>query len=308
MNELVELNEYTALAVFADKEKLEPYINQVRQKVADFEHDVSTSAGRKRTAALAAKIAKLKVKLDSLGKELVADWKSKSKIVDSSRKHLREELDELKIIARKPLTEWEDEQKAIEAEELKVEELAQLKIEFEHDHEMGVLLDNEFNRKKADEFLLKEKNRLEYEARLKTEAVEAEKKASADREAQAKQAVIDATEAKKLALEREKLAEERATREREENVTREQLAAHLAEKNKQIAIENAKQFQIQKQQQEVEEKRLADEERANNKAIQAKVNNSILAVFISAGLSSEDAKRVISLIVKNKVPNVKITY
>ena len=36
--------------------------------------------------------------------------------MDANRKAMRDSLDELKVIARKPLTEWEEEQKRIEAE------------------------------------------------------------------------------------------------------------------------------------------------------------------------------------------------
>lgn len=308
MNELVELNKDTALAVFVEKEKLEPYINQIRKEIADFEHDLSTPVGRKRTGSLAARVAKIKVKLDSLGKELVADWKSKSKIVDSSRKYLRDELDELKVIARQPLTKWEDEQKAIEVEEIEAEKIKQLKKEFEYDHEMAVLLDDKFNtdKKEADEII--EKTRLEYEAQLKYEAVELEKQASANHEARAQKAVIDAKEAKKLAEEREKLAEERAARERDESAKREKLAAELAEKEKERAVEQAKTDEIKRQQQEVAEKRRVDEERANNIKIKTDVNNSILDVLVANGLSTEDSKIVIKLIVRDELPNVKITY
>ena len=110
-NELVEVTETTALAAFATPAGLDPIISQARELVESFEPDLSTDKGRKAIASLAGKVAKLKVKLDDAGKGLVAEWKSKSKIVDGSRKAMRDELDALKIQARAPLTEWEDKEK-----------------------------------------------------------------------------------------------------------------------------------------------------------------------------------------------------
>lgn len=120
-SQLVELTNETALTVFTVGNGLDPYVQQVKDEVDNFEHDLSTGAGRKRSASLAAKVAKMKVKLDNLGKDLVAEWKSNSKKVDGARKKMRDDLDELKIIARKPLSDWEDEQQLIAAKQLEEE-------------------------------------------------------------------------------------------------------------------------------------------------------------------------------------------
>ena len=101
----------SALVAFQGKDGLDPFIAEVENIVSNFEHDLTTATGRKKTASLAAKVAKFKVYLDDLGKDLVSDWKAKSKIVDESRKHARDRLDEMKEIARKPLTEWENAEK-----------------------------------------------------------------------------------------------------------------------------------------------------------------------------------------------------
>lgn len=116
-NELIAIEEKNALTVFTQDNGLDEIIKQVEMEVATFEHDLSTGAGRKRTASLANQVARTKTYLDGLGKELVSDWKNKAKVVDANRKAMRDSLDELKVIARKPLTEWEEEQKRIEAEE-----------------------------------------------------------------------------------------------------------------------------------------------------------------------------------------------
>lgn len=66
--ELVLTEEKTALQVFSIDGGLDPIIQEARAFVADFEHDLST--GRKRTASLANKVAKLKVRLDDMGKAI----------------------------------------------------------------------------------------------------------------------------------------------------------------------------------------------------------------------------------------------
>ena len=105
--ELVVPETVTALEVFSAPEGLDPYIEQAREFVAEQVPDTSTDKGRKAIASTARKVAKLKTKLDAMGKDLVSDWKAKAKAVDSSRKSMRDQLDALRDEARAPLTEWE---------------------------------------------------------------------------------------------------------------------------------------------------------------------------------------------------------
>ena len=78
-NELIVIEESKALAVFSNENGLDPIIQQAKDLVDGFEHDLSTGAGRKRTASLANKVAKLKTRLDGMGKDLVSDWKAQAK-------------------------------------------------------------------------------------------------------------------------------------------------------------------------------------------------------------------------------------
>ena len=105
--ELVVPETVTALEVFSAPEGLDPYIEQAREFVAEQVPDTSTDKGRKAIASTARKVAKLKTKLDAMGKDLVSDWKQKAKVVDSSRKSMRDQLDALRDEARAPLDEWE---------------------------------------------------------------------------------------------------------------------------------------------------------------------------------------------------------
>ena len=101
--------------LFTKGETLSEIVNQTRTLVAEFVPDLHTEAGRKKVASFASNISKLKTKIDLVGKELVSEWKSKSKVVDNSRKMVRDELDLLKLEARKPLTDWENIEKERQA-------------------------------------------------------------------------------------------------------------------------------------------------------------------------------------------------
>jgi hypothetical protein len=107
---LVPIEKETALQIFTSGE-VDPIIKKAREIVSGFTHDMSTGVSRAKTASLANKVAKFKVKIDGMGINLVADWKAQSKAVDETRKKLRDELDILKAEARKPLTDWENEEK-----------------------------------------------------------------------------------------------------------------------------------------------------------------------------------------------------
>lgn len=103
---LISIEKINALEVFTDK-GVEPILEEISKKVALLQPDVSTSKGRNEIKSMASKIARSKTLLDGVGKELVAEWKAKTKVVDASRKKMRDHLDGLKETTRAPLTEWE---------------------------------------------------------------------------------------------------------------------------------------------------------------------------------------------------------
>ena len=107
MNELVKIEEINALEIFTTEKGLDPLLDAITKEVESFIPDISTGKGRKEIASLANRVAKSKVLLDNLGKDLTSDWKNKAKIVDNERKRMREVLEALKVKARKPLTEFE---------------------------------------------------------------------------------------------------------------------------------------------------------------------------------------------------------
>jgi len=113
MNELSVMK--NPVALFTDG-GVDEFIKKARESAKAEVFDVSTAKGRKSIASKANDVAKMKVAIDKAGKELVGGWKEKAKVVDADRKKIRDEFDALKIEVRKPLTDWEEEQKEIEAQ------------------------------------------------------------------------------------------------------------------------------------------------------------------------------------------------
>lgn len=290
--ELVLAEATTAVQAFSKEGGLDPIIQEAKDFVSDFDHDLSTGAGRKRTASLAAKVAKLKVRLDDMGKDLVSDWKKQSKAVDQSRKAMRESLDELKTEARKPLTDWEDEQERVKAEKLAQLAAERQAAEIEAGHEMALLMnekvDNdamaaevEAERQRQAEIDRLAKEQAEREERLKHEAaekarIEAEQKAQAERN-RIEQGRLDA-------LRREQEAQNRADQAEKDRIASEERAIQQqkkAERDRLEAEERAKQQEQERinaearakenariQAEQAEIRRKESEERARQEEIQ----------------------------------------
>ena len=95
----------------------ETVIGFIEAKVAELPvPDVATATSRAALAALAYRVARTKTALDNLGKDFVATLKEKTKAVDIERKAIRDRLDALRDSVRRPLTDWEDAEKARIAE------------------------------------------------------------------------------------------------------------------------------------------------------------------------------------------------
>ena len=329
-NELVVIEEKNALAVFSNENGLDPIIQQAKDLVDEFEHDLSTAAGRKRTASLANKVAKLKTRLDGMGKDLVSDWKAKAKKVDANRKSMRDELDELKVIARKPLTDWEEEQKRIEAEEAARLAAEKLREEVERDHELALLMNAEFDRKVEEERIAAEQaekerlakeaqERAEREARIAQEAKEKAEREAAEREEKLRREAEEEkakAEAEKLAaIERERkaeldriAAEERAKAQAEEAERQRVIAEEKAKRDAEEAAERARQAEIQRQQEEQERQRKEQEAREANKRHIGSIRKAAKESLMALGIDEEKAKEIVMAIHNGQIANVKINY
>ena len=98
-------------ALFEDN-KVYHLLADIKERAERFVPDLSTKHGRKEIASFAMKIAKCKTGIDGIGKDLVSGAKKEIKLIDDKRKLVRDTLDALKEDVRKPLTDYEDAEKA----------------------------------------------------------------------------------------------------------------------------------------------------------------------------------------------------
>ncbi len=326
-NELVVIEKENALELFTNKDKFELLLENLESKLVDFDHDMSTGVSRKRTASFAAAFAKTKTYIDGEGKKLVDDLKKLPKEIDSTRKMCRDRLDEMKVKARQPLTEWEAEQESIKAEQERQDLIKIIDSDFDNAKEMMIEHFAILERKEAERKAAEEKARIEYEERIQREAKEnAEREAQLEIERQARKAALDIERAE---LERKQAIERQAQLEREA-----QESARRAELEKQRQIELEEQRKIQEEQrlrqeemsrlQAIEQARideinrqnaekLAQEEEyrkreENKRHVGAIRKQSKEALMREVGVDEETAKAIVMAIIKGSIPNVKINY
>lgn len=328
--ELVIIEEQTALELFSTKGAIDPLLDETKEFVRNFQHDLSTATGRKRTASLSARVSKLKVRLDNAGKTSVKEMKDQIKLVDSTRKNIRDTLDSLRDEARKPLTEWEEEQKIIEAEKAEKERVEKIKIQVDNDHEIAILLNEKFDREKKEQ-AAKEKAEQERLARIQEEERLAKIKAEEDVRIEREKRI--AQEAKEKAEKEAKKREERAEKEKQDAIAREKKAqqekieaeerakaqAKIAEERRQAETEEAERKRladIEKAKREEQEKQRIAKEKAEREAKEREENeqnrkdkmNQAYNAFIEKGISHVDAVAIVSLISDGNIPNVKMIF
>ncbi|EMN0343996.1 TPA: hypothetical protein JD310_002353 [Morganella morganii] len=300
-NELVVIEPATALDLFTAPDKVQVLLSGIREKAlaeqALLDTDLSKAKNRDAIKSLAYKVTQSKTYIDKAGKAVVDELKELPKKVDASRKQCRDELDALSEEIRKPVTAWEDAEKALVA----AEELAR---QIERDHEEALQMNELHDLRKAEE----ERKRIEHENEIKRQAaeqarIEAEQKAQRDREAaelKARQEVEAAAKREREARE----AQERAEREKQEAVAkaeREKLAAVEAERRKAEEAERARLAEIERQKQE-ELKRQA------NKEHQRKFNREALQALTAAGFDDETATKFLEMVIKGEVPHLSMNY
>ncbi|VUT04617.1 hypothetical protein SB6415_02126 [Klebsiella pasteurii] len=318
--DLVVIEKKNAMAVFTNNDQLDPLIEAIEKEARSLVPDVTTKKGRDAIASMAHKVARSKTYIDNAGKDLVAELKALPKQIDESRRVVRERLDALKDEVRRPLTEWEEEQERIKAEEamlaLHVEALAmneefdrQLAARIESDHEMALLMNDAFDREQAEKKAEAERQRIAREEEIKRQA-----EAKAKREAAEKaQREIDAAAAREREAILAKERAEREQREAAERAEREKQAAIEAERRK--AQEEADRIRREAEQREqarlAEEKRKADEQARreadvrHRKAVGVEVVKALMA---NTSLTRDQAIEVLTAVKDGRIPHTGISY
>ena len=295
--DLIPAEPSTVEAMFLSGDKLEELMTRIELRVRSVQIDASTDHGRKAISSLAMQVSKTKVKLDEMGKERVAALKELPKMIDAGRKFARDRFDALRDEVRKPLEDWEAEQKhkAEEAERETAarraeEEAAEMRRQVEAAHELALYMDAEFDRKRADEAEQRANQQREHDARIAEEAAQqatkdAEARIQAEREAAARRE----TEARRMAED----AERRAAQ---------------AEADAKLAAERAAAAERKRQ---ADEAAAADAERKLREADRkhrATINRAARDGLVSAGLTEDAATEAIKAIAAGKVRGVTINY
>lgn len=337
MSDLIQIEQLhpekiNVLQVFTP-EGVDPILKAINDEVKKFTPDMTTKKGREEIASMAYKVAKSKTYLDDLGKKLVAEWKEKSKIVDESRKKIRDTLDSLKDEVRKPLTEWEDREAArikkysdailalknapdlvfITSDQIR-EKLADIEIT-QVDESWGEF--EAIGKEAKEKALVGLKDRLTVftlreaeQAELKKLREEAAERERADREK--KIAEDAATKARLEAEQKAKAEADRIEREKQEAILSQKAAeerVRFLEREKieaeRKAVEEERIRVEQIKQKEIEAQKLRDADVEHRRSIN---KAAVEALAKEAGVTEDQAKLIVILIAQGKVPSVSIRY
>lgn len=318
--DLVVIEKKNAMAVFTNNDQLDPLIEAIEKEARSLVPDVTTKKGRDAIASMAHKVARSKTYIDNAGKDLVAELKALPKQIDESRRVVRERLDALKDEVRRPLTEWEEEQERIKAEEamnaLHAEALVmneefdrQLAARIESDHEMALLMNDAFDREQAEKKAEAERQRIFREEEMVRRAEEKAKREAAEQA----QREIDAAAAREREAILAKERAEREQREAAERAEREKQAAVEAERRK--AQEEADRIRREAEQREqarlAEEKRKADEQarrEADVKHRKTVGTDIVKALVANTSITRDQAIEVLTAVKDGRIPHTGISY
>ena len=329
MNELlINLDKETALVALQNQSNLKAILDQIRTIATEEVFDVSTSAGKKGCASMAAKVAKCKTFIDGVGKDAVSGMKEQCKIIDAERKTARDTLDELKAEVRKPLTEFEDAEKdRIAAHEIILQVIKDSCLGIHgtiKDVQDTIHRIEEINTAQLEEFepeaVLAKSSSL---ATLKHQLQALQERAAKDAELEElkkKQVESEAKERERNAADQARIKAEAVSAERvrqaELNERQAEIKAQAAEEARLDAIANAEaqaelaaQNERQKIAAGIAQEQQAARMRETDVSHKRSVNNAALACMLTIeGLSEEMAKEVLVQIIKGKINHIKINY
>ena len=324
--------EKTDLVPFFTKEdKFEGLLERIAKEAREHVPDTSTDKGRKAITANVSKVTKCKTYLEAEGKKLAAEYKLIPVKIDANRKLIRETLSDLQKECRLALTEYEEDQARIKAEEEAAKAEADRLEMVNSDHELAILMYADYQReqeelriKQASEQKARDEEiarvaaenariKAEQEAEEERQRIENERLEAIRREEQAKaaaeQAKRDAAEAEAKRIQDAKDAEERAKQAAIESEQRAKQAAIDAEAEAKRRSEQAKADERQRIKQEEQQRIIEQQKREANTAHKKKINHGAMnGLIASAGLTEEQAKAVVIAIAKGQVPSIVIQY
>jgi colicin import membrane protein len=247
----------TALQVFSTTQGLEPWLQQVRNKVDEFLKvlpELNTVKGRESYASMAYQIAKSKTALEAVGKDISAQQKEIPKKIDAERKRVWDTLELWQKEVRKPLDDWQAAEDArIDRHEARIKQFHSL-VDVETLFALGirdkianveaVVVDSGFEEFEAEahrakattlaslrESLVKQEKLEADQAELERLRTEAAAQAQRDRDAEIARAAV---------AEAQRIADQAAEAERQAATKRELALIEQAERIKRDAEQAAK--------------------------------------------------------------------
>ena len=330
-------------AIYEGGDYLSNFIQRVRDEVGNEVPDLSTKKGRARVASLAAQVSKAKAAVEKPGRDYLRDIKAKVKPIEENIREFVRAMDDLRDQVRKPLTEWEERERArVEKHQTKIEMIKNLSgcidgfpsymlreklaaselfeptefEEFEGEAATALLLTQKTLRDalarreafEAEQAAL-EKQRQEQEAerqRLERERIEreAEDRARVAAEAKAK-AEQEAAQRREIEA---RMAQERAEREAEAAKQREEQAKADAAAQAERAAQAAAEAERMRIAAEDAAKAAEEKRRQEDQEHRAAINRAALADLMALELDEATAKRVLIGIIQGKVANVSVRY
>lgn len=107
---IIEIAPDMAPAIYVEN-GLDSFLEKIRAGVNEVP-DLSTAKGRARIASLAAQVSRSKTAVEKTGRDYLKRLKEQPKVVEAELRRFVTECDQLRDEVRRPLTEWEDAEKA----------------------------------------------------------------------------------------------------------------------------------------------------------------------------------------------------
>lgn len=315
--------------LFLDRQNFVPMLQQVKLIARGLIADPTTEEGAKQRKALSRKIGSLKTAIEDKGKKVAAALKEKPKIIDATRKEVKDTLEMLQDELLKPLKEIEARQNeiieisnlpasAIGCDSYAVQDVINVLESKAHDEAYwkesyadAMVAINESRRQlnaMLETELKKEEQQREYE-RLKAEEAERNRKLAEE----AAKAKAEAEEAKRKAEEAERAkakaeADARAAAEAEArakaDAERAKQQAEAAKANATVTVQGDAQKAIKDAEKTKSEMLFPEDQQTYRRTC----NREALEDIKACGIDEDKAKAIITAIVKGKVRHIVMMY
>ncbi|GGY87898.1 hypothetical protein [Shewanella fodinae] len=308
--------------LYTDAGQLTPYFDHIKASVNEVP-DLTTVKGRDRIASLAASVSRSKTAIEKPGRAYLKHVKAVVKPIEQNLKKFVDDCDELRDMVRKPLTDWENEQKAHQ-------EMLQAKVSYFAEEYAGMMENAPDNLTERLQFFER------VHAALTAEKIDASYEQYQEAGAAAKAETLDKIELRiagtKAEIQEQKRLAEEAEQKRQQEIEQAKAQAEAkakadaqaeieaanrrAEEAKALAAEQAKQreaaaaeaerqriIEEQRKQQEIETARAADVE--HRKA----VNNDVLQKLMAEiGIDEDTARLIIIKAAKGNLGALQMNY